>query len=415
MIRFIYNLLIYVSFPIWFIWMRRRAGRRRESPNWKERWGDYDIPPKGSKRRVWVHAVSVGEVIAARPILSELRKLEPELEVVLTCTTSSGYSLAGGLIGNSVDYLFYFPIDVPYACNRAISRVRPDVVAITETELWMNFFHVAKRSGAKTMIVNGRVSMRSFERARKIRSFYRSILASVDRCLMQTECDAERILQLGASSAEVYGNSKYDEVQPQSEHSLRETLNIPPDASWIVVGSVRGEFEETFVLDALKGLECHALFAPRHIERAKTILEKARSLGFDAGLRSLGQNEARFLILDTYGELNSAYPGATVAIIGGGFDNLGGQNIMQPMAAGCPVICGRHMSNFREPFDEGRSAGAILVAKTPTELRGCVQSVLNEAELRKRMSEAGRALIDSRRGASLKYARAISEAVRGVQ
>lgn len=415
MIRFFYNFLIYGLAPLWMLWMWRRTSKRHEKPKWQERWGRYDIHPKGEKPRVWVHAVSVGEVIAARPVLAALRNINPRFEVVLTCTTSTGHSVARGLLGKSVDHLFYFPIDVPHACKRAIGRVQPDAVAIMETELWMNFLHFAKRSGAKTLIINGRISKRSFARARKFRFFYRALLEYVDRCLMQTQRDVERILHLGAISAEVYGNSKYDEAEFSPTHPLREVLGIPHGEPWIVVGSVRGEFEEDLVLSALQGLQCRILFAPRHIERASAILEKARTRGFAADLRTTGKSEAKFIVLDTYGELNAAYSGATVAIIGGGFDKLGGQNIIQPMAAGCPVVCGPHMDNFREPFEDGKAAGAILVAATPTELGACVQRILNESDLRNRMSQAARKLIETRRGASLKYAHAIAQAVIGVQ
>ena len=411
MTRIIYNVLIFLLAPIWVPWMISRARKRQSPPNWEERLGHYNIPPKSDRPRVWVHAVSVGEVVAARPILAALKETDPTIEVVLTTTTSTGHEMAQSLLGNTVDNLHYFPIDLSFACKRAIASVKPDVVAIMETELWLNFLHFAKRYGAKTMIVNGRVSERSFNSSQKIKFFYKAVLRNVDRCLMQTEHDRDRILMLGARSAEVIGNSKYDEAGTTPSKSLREELNMNPNESLIVVGSARGDFEEDFILDALRNIDSRIIFAPRHIERSASIIQKARDRGFQPGLRSKAENKAKLLILDTYGELSSAYSGATLAIVGGGFDKLGGQNIIQPLAAGCPVICGPNMANFQEPFQDAIQAGALSVAKTPAELENCVQKLLSEPELRNSMAEKAKALIQTRRGASLLYAKAIAEGV----
>jgi 3-deoxy-D-manno-octulosonic-acid transferase len=411
MIRVIYNVLIALLAPFWIPWMISRTRKRQNPPNWEERLGNYSIPAKEDRPRVWVHAVSVGEVVAARPILTALKKLSPTIEVILTTTTSTGHEVARSLLGNTVDNLFYFPIDLSFACKRAIASVKPDVVAIMETELWLNFLHFAKRYGARTLIVNGRVSERSFGNSKKIKFYYKAVLSNIDRCLMQTEQDRDRILLLGAQSAEVIGNSKYDEAGTTPTKSLREELSVNPNESVIVVGSARGDFEEDFILDALKNIDARIIFAPRHVERAAVIVDKAKKRGFLPGLRSKAENEAKLLILDTYGELPSAYNGATLAIVGGGFDKLGGQNIIQPLAVGCPVICGPNMANFQEPFQDAIQAGALLVAETPAELAGCIQKLLNEPELRNSMAHAAKALIQSRMGASLLYANAIAEGV----
>ncbi len=411
MIRLAYNLLIAILSPVWLPWMVSRTKKRKEAPNWAERWGRYQIPPKSSRPRAWIHAVSVGEVIAARPILTALRDKDASIEVVLTTTTSTGHEMARSLLGKTVDYLFYFPIDFSPAVKRAIAAVRPDVVAIMETELWMNFLYFSKRFGSNTMLVNGRVSSRSFERSKRVSFFYKALLSNLDLCLMQTEVDAERISKLGARVVEVFGNSKYDEaVQPETA-AIRQGMNALPDKPFIVVGSARGEFEEDFILDALVGIDARILFAPRHVERSYEVLEKAAARGFNAGLRSMNQDDSDLLVLDTYGELASTYAGATVAIIGGGFDNLGGQNIIQPLAVGCPVVCGQNMANFREPFEEAQKANALLVAATPEQLRSMVLKVLKEPELAKSMALAGKKLIESRRGASVRYAQAIAEGV----
>lgn len=350
-----------------------------------------------------MHAVSVGETIAARPILQELKNLLPGYEVVLTTTTSTGQGIAKGMVGKLAAYAFYFPIDIARFCVAAMTRVEPSVVVIMETELWLNFLTAAKITNAKTCLVNGRISERSFARAKRLRWLYRAIFAKIDEALMQTDADAERARFLGARTARVLGNSKYDEAgQP-------EPLPWDKRAPLVVVGSARGELEEDLIIAALQDVPAQVVFAPRHIERSEAVVEKARTAGFQTGLRSRGENEAAFLVLDTMGELASLYAYADLAIIGGGFDRLGGQNIIQPMAAGVPVICGPNMKNFREPYDQGVATGAVRTASTSEELRHEILNILNDENLRQRMAEAGRLLVNQNTGASARYAKAIAD------
>ena len=411
----LYNFLLTLLAPVWVPWMIIRSKRRREQPNWRERTGEYDIPRKEDRKRIWIHAVSVGEVIASRPILRELRKELPDYEIVLTCTTSTGHEVAKPMVGSLINYLFYFPIDVPRFCVAAMIRVEPAVVVIMETELWMNFLSAAKMTRAKTCIANGRISERSFRRAIPLRFFYRALLRNVDECFMQTEADYGRIKALGASTASVLGNSKYDEASaPDMKINWQTELELREGCALVVVGSARAE-EEDFILEALHGTNARILFAPRHIERAAAVAEKARAAGFETGLRSAGQNGKKLVILDTFGELASAYAFADLAVVGGGFADLGGQNLIQPLAAGCPVICGPHMRNFLEPFEAGIAEGAVRVASTSAELRSQVREVLDGAELRRCMSAAGRELVARNQGAAKRYAMAVAELARGFE
>ena len=410
MVWFLYNLALTLTAPIWVPWMWWRANKRVEKPNWQERTGNYDIPKRKDRKRVWVHAVSVGETIAARPILQELRVLLPDHEVVLTTTTSTGQGIAKGLVGKLAARAFYFPIDVYRFCVNAMIRVEPAVVVIMETELWLNFLTAAKMTNAKTCLVNGRISERSFEKSKRLRWLYRAVFAKVDEALMQTEADAERARYLGASNVHVLGNSKYDEASEPAAVDWREILQLGSE-KLVVVGSARGEVEEDLIIDALKDVGARIVFAPRHPERAEAVAFRAKAAGFDVGLRSAGTNRAQFLILDTMGELASIYPHADVAIIGGGFDKLGGQNLIQPMASGVPVVCGPHMKNFREPYEQGVAAGAVVTAATPEELRTEVLKILEDENLRQKMAEAGRSLVNENTGASARYAKAIADLV----
>lgn len=408
MIWLLYNIFLIATAPVWVPWMLWRAGKRAEKPNWQERTGNYQIDRRTDRKRIWVHAVSVGETMAARPILVELRKQLPDHEIVLTTTTSTGQEIARGMKGKLVDHVFYFPIDVFRFCVAAMTRVEPAVVVIMETELWLNFLTAAKMTNAKTCLVNGRISERSFARAKNLRFLYSAVFAKVDYALMQTEEDAERARFLGAKSVTVLGNSKYDEASAAAPIDWQNQLGLGGE-KLIVVGSARGEFEEDLILDALTGIEARIVFAPRHVERAAEIAQKATRLGFNPGLRSKGQNDSAFLVLDTMGELASLYPRADVAIIGGGFDKLGGQNIIQAMAVGVPVICGPNMKNFREPYEQGLAAGALITAADAKEIRGAVDKILADRELGEHMGEAGKALVAQNVGASERYAGVIAE------
>lgn len=416
MIRIIYNLLLIAFFPFWFLWMIQRAKKRNESPNWKQRWGNYDIPSKTNNPRIWIHAVSVGEVSAAKPILKEIKKRLHETEIILSCTTSTGFEMGKKLLGETVNHIIYFPIDLPFVCKKALATIRPDTVVIMETELWMNFLWASKSFGAKTFVANGRLSDRSFQISKKVAFFYRALFKYVDEVLVQTQKDAQRFERIGAKNIHILGNSKYDEAldltKPQDWKSL---MNMKPEELLIVVGSARGEFEEDFILDAISGIQSRILFAPRHIERATEIQKKATEKGFECSLKSTGNLSAQLVILDTYGELASTYHSADVVIIGGGFDKLGGQNIIQPLAAGKPVICGPHMFNFREAFDEAKEVGAIIVASTPQELKLAVEQVLQDEDARLFPGEAARNMVAKHRGASARIAGKIIEAIEDIK
>ena len=410
----LYNLLLTLFSPVWVPWMLWRAWRREEKPDWQERTGSFkSVPAKGERPRLWVHAVSVGEIVAARPVLRELRKVLPKYEIVLSVTTSSGHQTAREGDPTLFDHLVYFPIDVARFQLAAMQRVRPDAVVVMETELWMNFLWAAKVFDARTLLVNGRISDRAFPRSRKLAFFYRALLKDLDRALMQTKIDADRIGELGAVSPEVFGNCKFDqalEANRVNAAGWREKLAIPPDDQVLVIGSTRGESEEEFVLQALKKIDRHGLriiHAPRHLEDAPSLEMRVQERLGEVALRSKGQT-GPYLVLDTYGELASVYSLADVVIVGGGFENFGGQNIVQPLAAGKPVLHGPHMQNFREAAKLADDAGASISCATPDELAEALKQLLNDPGKRARMGQAAKALVEAHAGASRRYAEAVA-------
>src|SRR5688572_4301414 len=240
----LYNFILTIFSPFWVPWMIWRANKRKEKPNWSERQGDFDIKPDKDAKRVWFHALSVGEVIAALPILKLIREKLKDHEIVLSVTTSSGHQTAREQAAEYFDHLVYFPIDVPRFQAAAMSRVRPSVVAIMETELWYNFLWAAKAFGAKTLLINGRISDRSFPRAKFFKFFFKSMLKNLDRCLMQSERDRSRIADLGCKQAEVFGNSKFDQAiegLDADPSEWRHKLGLEEGKPVLVVGSTRSE------------------------------------------------------------------------------------------------------------------------------------------------------------------------------
>jgi 3-deoxy-D-manno-octulosonic-acid transferase len=414
----LYNFLMTITAPIWVPWMLMKAKRRKEQPNWKERQGDFDIEHRKGVERIWLHAVSVGEVVAATPILRELKTLLPQHEIVLSVTTSSGHQTAREKASELYDHLVYFPLDVPRYQLAAMQRVQPSVVAVMETELWFNFLWAAKTFEAKTLLINGRISDRSFPRSMKLRFFYKRLLENMDRCLMQTEKDAERIKALGAREAEVLGNCKFDQAAEGLDADAaqwRLELGLSSEKPVLVIGSTRGAEEEAFVIQALKDLvpeRLQVIHAPRHLERIKELSHSVGAAFGRVALRSQGHT-GPYLLLDTYGELAQVYSVADIVIIGGGFANHGGQNLLQPLAHGKPVLHGPHMQNFRQVADAAAEAGATGACSTPEELRDAIVSLIEDPAKRERMGAAARELIQRNLGASKRYAEAIAEAALG--
>lgn len=406
----LYNVLLILLAPLWVPWMLWRAAKRKERPDWRQRCGDLPLqPPAKGVRRAWIHAVSVGEVMAALPVLREVRRFDPSLEIVLSTTTSSGQTAAKEKAKGLYDHLVYFPIDVPRFVVAALMRVRPKVVAVMETELWLNFLWAAKNFGARTILLNGRVSDRSYPRSMRVRPYYRALFANLDQVLVQGETDADRFRALGFTEPRVVGSTKFDAALAESGESRdwRSELGIPADAFLVVVGSTRSETEERLVLEALAQVkDAWVVHAPRHIERAPALAEAYRARFGACALRSKGEKGQR-LLLDTYGELGGVYSAADVVVVGGGFDDLGGQNIIQPLAHGKPVIHGPHMQNFRDVAEAAQRAGASITASDTGALAQAILDLKLDPAKRSKMGEAARSLVQANLGAARRCAEAV--------
>ena len=410
----LYNILLTLLSLIWVPWMLYRSKKRKEGVDWGERTGKITIKTDPGRPRIWVHAVSVGEAIAAKPILEEVRRQIPEAAIILSVTTSSGHKTAHETLGSTVDQVIYFPIDVPRFVLASLGRVRPAAIGIMETELWMNFLDVARSMNIPTLLLNGRISDRSYPRMVKLRFFYRALLDRLGTALMQTTTDAERIRSLGAQNVEVLGNAKFDQEAASTSRDWRKELGVSSNAFVIVIGSTRSDLEEEFVLNAVCGLEREGvvvIHAPRHLERTPRLAELVRAKWGEVGLRSKGEHSS-YLLLDTFGELSEVYSAADVAVIGGGFDNLGGQNLLQPLSWGIPVVHGVHMHNFADVTQMALQANASIEVSTSDELRDQLNRLRADSQLRFKMGDNGRHFIAENSGAARKYATALVAAAR---
>ncbi len=380
--------------------------------------------------RVWVHAVSVGEVTAAAPIVASLRAALPEACIVLSTSTETGREMARGLAPGATA-LMYYPLDIPAVVRKVIDLVRPDIFVITETELWPNFIRECNRRGIRVVMVNGRISQRSFRRYSQTRPFWQAVLSGLERIGVISEVDAERVLAMGAVSerVRVMGNAKYDGLASRVNPALREeiagTLGAEESSRYLVAGSTH-EGEEDIVFDVYRKLlpdhpDLRLIVVPRHIERGEAVAALARRRGFEdvlrmtevrAGRKSSGE---RVVIIDVIGELFKVYGLATVVFCGGSLVPKGGQNILEAAAWGKVVLFGPSMEDFLDEKAMLEEAGAGITIRNGEELYERIHRLLRNPEEMEERGSGGRLRVMANRGASRRYADLVVEVLEGRQ
>jgi 3-deoxy-D-manno-octulosonic-acid transferase len=355
--------------------------------------------------RLWVHAVSVGEVTAAVPFIQAVRKRHPHLEIVLSTVTDTGQAVAGARLGTYATVI-YVPFDLPFAVRNAISRIDPSLFLIMETEIWPNTITMMRRASVPVLLLNGRISEKSFNGYRRLVFFLKGVLDCVSLFCMQDETYAGRIRALGAGSdrVKVTGNFKFDTRPSTAAPEWTAGLGRPV----IVAGSThRGE--EDVMLNAYGELRrefpCLTLIlAPRHPERFAEVAELVakrgwayvRRSGLD-GAPSSQSGQGAVIILDAMGELASVYGCADAAVIGGSFIEHGGQNPLEPAYWSKPIVCGPHMGNF--PFVEEFYAENGAVRAEAGGLAEALGGILCSPDLAASMGRASRRVYDRNAGA----------------
>jgi 3-deoxy-D-manno-octulosonic-acid transferase len=430
-------LLVAMGVPIGVGFGVRLAVTRRAREDFWERMGRYPEALRALGQSadpvIWIHAVSVGEVVTAASIFPELKRRAPLARFVLSTTTSTGRETARKR-GLEVDALIYCPYDVPWAVRAAVEAVRPDLLVLVETELWPNLIAQAHAAGARIAVANARFSDKAYRRARPFRWHYRWMLSQIDAVLAQSKLDAERYIWFGADPArtEVTGSIKFDEEFPEvpaaAAAKLAQDLRMAPGTPVWVVGSSR-KGEEEYVLDAFQELRLahqpvQLVIAPRHPERGDEVERLVRDRGYHPLRRTVMQRAAAagsegpspsdrpedsVVILDTIGELARVYAVADVVTVGGSFVKWGGHNMLQPMAQGKPVICGPYTQNFRDIVSLAKEAGAMLEVGGAHELAAAVQRVLASEAERDLLSVKALRVVRDNRGASARTATRLLE------
>jgi 3-deoxy-D-manno-octulosonic-acid transferase len=362
--------------------------------------------------RIWVHGASAGDLLALQPMLAEMKKRRPGCCIAVSTITNSGLAMARKKL-READVVLYAPYDLPFATRRAVRKLAPDLLVLEYTEIWPNLIRAAKRSGARIALTNGRFDPQKLSRYRALFRAIGNPLQYIDLFLMRSDEEAERVLALGAAPDRVWvtGNTKFDalvlEQEPDRVEALRLDMGLERDALVFMAGSTH-EGEEELVLGVYRELlprwpGLKLVLAPRYVERAGRIMSAAAEAGFPARLRSGGVNAgpAQVTVLDTIGELATAYRLATVVFVGGSFVRRGGQNILEPASQGRPVLFGPHMENFKDSLPVLVGRGGIQVA-TPEQLFKIVQGLLGRPDQMKELGELARKAVSQVRGASVR-------------
>ena len=415
-----------LTLPYWLLQMLRhgkyRAGLR-------QRFGAVPTSLTGAsgKPAIWVHAVSVGEVVAAAAVIEALRQKFPSHRVLISTTTSTGQKLAARRFG--AENVFYFPLDFAFAIRPYLAALRPTLVVVAETEFWPNFLRLAKRNGAHIAVINCRISDRSFPGYKRLRSWLpglqKNTLDNVDCFLAQTEEDRKRLIEIGAAESKVMvaGNLKFDAEPPPSPmivESLRASFKDSGVGPILVCGSTL-EDEEAPLLSAFSNILANhpkavMLLAPRHPERFADVAALVEKLGFRLWRRSLWNGEpiaGGVFLVDSIGELAALYSVATIAFVGGSLVPRGGHNILEPALYGVPIITGNHYENFRDVVGFFASRNAVRIVGL-AELPLVFIELIENAGEREHLGRNALAALESQRGATSRTLAALAQLMPGV-
>jgi len=408
-VRQLYSALHYLALPFIFL---RLAWRGHRDPGYWERWGERfgRVPAlPGDQRTVWIHAVSVGEVQAAVPLVRALRSGDRDLRIVVTTTTPTGQQRVRQALGNRVLHR-YAPYDLPASVRRFLARVHPQLVIIMETELWPNILHQCSRQRIPVLLANARLSERSAASYRRVASTARQMLASVSGIAAQTRQDAARLVSLGArpDRVRVTGNTKFDVRLPASlgeeAQVLRRCFGVDRGV-WIAASTHDGEEQQ--ILQAFETVrqalpDSLLVLVPRHPDRAASVAALAKKFGHVTLTRSESPAtcvDASVFIGDTLGELPLFYAASDVAFVGGSLVQEGGHNMLEPAALGIPVIFGPYVHDVVDISERLTQAGAGRKVEDKDELGAAVVEYMQDANLRHVAGQRGREFVEENRGA----------------
>jgi 3-deoxy-D-manno-octulosonic-acid transferase len=434
MIWSFYNFLYLLVFPLLlprFLWrMARRGGYAKD---FLQRLGFYSADVKarlGGSPRVWIHAVSVGELYVALRLMEQWRKREPSVKFALTTTTSTAYAIANREV-NSSDVVLYFPLDFPPVMRRVFEFINPQMLVLVEVELWPNLIRIAREKFLPVFLVNARMSDRSFMSYRKFKALTRRLLPEFDLIAAQSDEDVRRFLALGAAPERTvnFGSAKYDVAlatpsgEAEKALSVMRAAGITPEHT-VLLGGSTWEGEEEAMVDLYRSLKPRyrnlvLMIAPRHVERVPKIIEALKPRVGRMLLRSavnvdvpvLPTTPPDLLLLDTTGELKHFYACADVIFVGKSLTQHGGQNIIEPALYGKPILVGPNMENFVAIMDDFLTAGAIMQVKDLQGLRRATDDLICSPEKRAEIGTAARNVVEEKSGSLALFLDRLFEAI----
>lgn len=367
---------------------------------------------------VWFQAASVGEVVAASSIIREFKRQLPDIPVLISSGTISGYDMAQRIIPEA-DAVIFYPPDLPGMPDRIVGKILPRAYVPVETELWPNFIRSARKRSIPVIMVNGRIGERSVEHYRQMRRMFTKMLDTVVRFCMQSTVDAQYVIQLGADPHKVIvtGNTKYDQnysqVTTEEKKALRQELGLIENIPVLIAGSThRGE--EEILLEVLRQIQgkypnVKMILAPRDVPRSGGIVELVRRAGVVAELRSKMSSltaeqraEVRVVVLDSIGELGRFYSLADLVFVGGSLVSHGGHNILEPAAQGKPILVGPHMFNFRDTYALFSKRNACVTVLDGQELAQKTLELLQNKHTAEQMGREAAQIVAENQGAAVR-------------
>jgi len=431
----IYNGLFAVGYtlllPKFAVRMWRRGGYRR---GFLQRFGVYGglVERLAARRRIWIHAVSVGEIQVAFGFMAAMRKAIPGVAFVITTTTSTAHQLAEKQVAGD-DVLLYFPADFPWIIRRVLAQVKPLALILTESELWPNLIRMLGGRGVPVFMINGRISETSFRGYRWVRSFFADVLKGFTLLLVQGAGDRDRLVALGAPAerVQVMGSAKYDlgefsAWQTEKVARVLETVGIEPKHDTILVGGSTWPGEEDVLVSIYRRLKpkykaLRLVLVPRHAERRAEVEEQIKRQHVSYVRRSVlhdtdlpGRHPADMLLVDTTGELRDFYACADIVFVGKSLTEHGGQNLIEPAALGRAVVVGPNMENFAMVMPDFLATRACWQVADATELERAIEQLLADRELREAYGERAHQLVEQHRGVIERSVGLIRERLPGV-
>jgi len=412
----VYNALLLVFAAVYLPLMAvRMAIRGRARLGIRQRFGIFE---KGffdvrGERTIWVHAVSVGETLAAVPIIKELKQRRRGLQVYFSTVTETGNAVARERLDFD-DRVFYFPFDLPFVADSVVRRLNPDLFVVVETELWPNVLKTVDGLNIPALLVNGRISNRSFRGYMRFRFFIRRVLGFLDHLNMQGAQDAERVKALGAASERVSiaGNVKFDKAFKAAGDTMTSTatktsLGIQDQNAVFIAGSTHAGEDEQVLAAYHRILEkrpdCYLVLAPRHPERVPDVAALVKQEGYACWLKSGLKGELPpppgVVVVDTMGELAGLYRIGDINFVGGSWNDTGGHNILEPVAFGKPVFFGPNMHNFPEISAILKDAGVGIEVKDGAQLAREALRLIGEPERLERIGGLAKEILHANRGA----------------